>query len=129
MNRFEILINISTLTVGVKYSIGRRTTFSLNLHLVEEETLESLSILQHKYHDFPTTCLKQAALDSYDNAYFGLPYLSQESMVLSHLQLANLYYLELSLTALQNYRITAFVNHLLTPLKYQKVEKQQQQNR
>ena len=64
MNRFEILINISTLTVGVKYSIGRRTTFSLNLHLVEEETLESLSILQHKYHDFPTACLKQAALGS-----------------------------------------------------------------
>ena len=64
MNRFEILINISTLAVGVKYSIGHRTMFSLNLHSVEEETLESLSILQHKYLDFPTTCLKQAALDS-----------------------------------------------------------------
>ena len=50
-------------------------------------------------------------------------------MVLSQLQLAYLYYLELSLTVLQNYRITAFVNLLLTPLKYQKVEKQQQQNR
>ena len=64
MNRFEILINISTLTVGVKHSIGRRATFSLNLHTVEEETLECLSSLQHKYHDFPGTYLKQAALDS-----------------------------------------------------------------
>ena len=48
-------------------------------------------------------------------------------MVLPRLQLAYLYYLELSLTVLQNYRITVFVNHLLTPLKYQKVGKQQQQ--
>ena len=44
------------------------------------------------------------------NIYFGLPYLSQESMVLSQLQLAYLYYLELSLTVSQNYRITAFEN-------------------
>ena len=44
------------------------------------------------------------------NIYFGLPYLSQGSMVLSQLQLAYLYYLELSLAVLQNYRITAFVN-------------------
>ena len=57
------------------------------------------------------------------NIYFGLPYLSQESMVLSQVQLAYLYYLELSLTVLQNYRITAFVNLWLTPLKYQKKEK------
>ena len=42
--------------------------------------------------------------------YFGLPYFSQESMVLSQLQLAYLYYLELSLTVLQNYRITTFIN-------------------
>ena len=42
--------------------------------------------------------------------YFGLPYLSQESMALSQLQLAYLYYLDLSLTVLQNYGITAFVN-------------------
>ena len=39
------------------------------------------------------------------SSYFGLPYLSQESMVLSQLQLAYLYYLELPLTVLQNYRI------------------------
>ena len=44
------------------------------------------------------------------NIYFGLLYLSQESMVLSQLQLAYLRYLELSLTVLQNYRITAFAN-------------------
>ena len=50
-------------------------------------------------------------------------------MVLSQMQLAYLYYLEPSLPVLQNYRITAFVNLWLTPLKYQKVEKQQQQNR
>ena len=52
----------------------------------------------------------------------GLPHLSQESMVLSQLQLTYLSYLELPLTVLQSYRITAF------PLKHQKVE-QQQQNR
>ena len=42
--------------------------------------------------------------------YFLLPYLSPELMVLSQLKRAYLYYLELSLTVLQNYRITAFVN-------------------
>ena len=61
--------------------------------------------------------------------YFGLPYLSQESMVLSQLQLAYIYYLALFLTVLQNYRITALVYLWLTPLKYQNLEKQQQQNR
>ena len=50
-------------------------------------------------------------------------------MVLSQLQLAYLYYLEPSLAVLQNCRITAFLNQLLTPLKYKKVEKQRQQNR
>ena len=34
----QLSINISELTVGVKHSISRRTTFSLNPHLVEEET-------------------------------------------------------------------------------------------
>ena len=48
-------------------------------------------------------------------------------MVLSRPQLAYLYYLEISLTVLQNYRITAFVNLRLTPLKCQKVKQQQQQ--
>ena len=46
--------------------------------------------------------LKQVALDSWDNIYFGLPYLSQESMVLSQLQLA---YIILSFL-LQSYKIT-----------------------
>ena len=69
-------------------------------------------------------------MDDWGNTCFGLPYLSQESMVLYQLPLADLYYLMISfLAALQNYRITAFVNLWLTPLKYQKVEKQQQQNR
>ena len=45
--------------------------------------------------------IQQAALDSRDNIYFGLSYLSQESIVFSQLQLAYLYYLELSLTVLQ----------------------------
>ena len=66
-----------------------------------------------------TSYLKQMALDS--------SYLSQESMVLSRQQLAYLYYLEISLTVLQNNKITAFVNLQLTPLKCQKVEKKQQQ--
>ena len=50
-------------------------------------------------------------------------------MVLSRPQLAYLYYLEISLTVLQNYRNTAFMNLRLTPLKCQKVKKQQEQNR
>ena len=58
----------------------------------------------------------------------SLPYLSQESMVLSRRQLAYLFYLEVFLTVLQNYTITAFANLRLTPLKCQKM-KQQQQNR
>ena len=37
------------------------------------------------YHDFPTSYSKQVALDSLDNIFFGLPYHSQESMVLSQL--------------------------------------------
>ena len=83
-----------------------------------------------RYHDFSTSYLKQAALDSWDNIYFGLPYLSQESMVLSQLQLASLLILSWAFSySLTNYRITAFANLWLTPLKYQKVEKQQQQNR
>ena len=44
-------------------------------------------------------------------------------MVLSKPQLAYLYYFEISLTVLQNRRITAFMNLRLTPLKYQKVKK------
>ena len=40
-------INVSKPTHGVKHSISRRTTFSPNLHLVEEETLECLLILHH----------------------------------------------------------------------------------
>ena len=56
-------------------------------------------------------------------------FLTQESMVLSRPQLAYLYYLEISLTVSQNYRIAAFVNLRLTPLKCQKARKQQQQNR
>ena len=40
-------INISRLTLRVKHSFSRRTTVSPNLHLVEEETLECLPILQH----------------------------------------------------------------------------------
>ena len=70
------------------------------------------------------------ALNSWDNIYFGLPYLSQESIVLSQLQLVSLLILSWAFSYnLTNYRITAFVNLWLTPLKYQKVEKQQQQNR
>ena len=48
-------------------------------------------------------------------------------MVVSQLQLAYLYYLELSLTVLQNKRITAFVHLWLSSLKHLEVEKQQQQ--
>ena len=48
-------------------------------------------------------------------------------MVLSRPQLTYLYYLEISFTVLQNYRITAFANLGLTPLNCQKVKQQQQQ--
>ena len=42
--------------------------------------------------------------------YYGLTDLSQESVVLSQVQLAYLYHVDLSLTVFQNYRITAFAN-------------------
>ena len=67
-------------------SISHRTTFSHNLHLVEGEALECLPILQNLYHNFPTAYLKQTSLGSWDNIYFGLPYLSQESMVVSQIR-------------------------------------------
>ena len=44
-------------------------------------------------------------------------------MVLSRPQLTYLFYLEISLTILQNCRITVFVNLRLTPLKCQKENK------
>ena len=40
-----------------------------------------LPILQHQYHDFLTSCLKEVALVSLDNICFGFPYFSQESVV------------------------------------------------
>ena len=86
--RWAVVVkNISNLTVGVKHSIGLRTKFSPNLHLVEGETLECLPILQHWYHDFPTSYLKHATCDSWNNIYFARHYLSREPMVLSQLQL------------------------------------------
>ena len=57
-----------------------------------------------------TSYLKQTVLDSSDNIYFDLSYVFQESMILSQLQLTYLYCLQLSLTSLQNYGITAFMN-------------------
>ena len=42
-----LFINLSKLTAGHKHFINHRTTFSPNLHLVEEKTLEYLPILQH----------------------------------------------------------------------------------
>ena len=50
-------------------------------------------------------------------------------MVLSQVKPSYLYYLELFLSVLQNYRIKAFLNLRLSPSKLQKVEKQQNQNR
>ena len=35
-SRCQIIVNKSNLTVGVKHSISRRTTFSPNLHLVQD---------------------------------------------------------------------------------------------
>ena len=43
----ELFINISKLTAGDKHFINRKTTFSPNIYLVEEETLECFPILQH----------------------------------------------------------------------------------
>ena len=65
---------------------------------------------------------KQAASDSWDNINFGLPYLSQESMILSQLLILSWAFSY----GLTNYRTTAFVNLWLTPSKNQKIEKQQQ---
>ena len=47
-------------------------------------------------------------------------------MALSRPQPTNLYYFEISLKVLQKYRITAFLNPGLIPLKGWKVKKQQQ---
>ena len=91
--------------------------------------MECLPILQRQCRDFSALCLKQTTLDSWDNTYFGLSFLSQESMVLSQLLLDYLYHAEHSVTFLQNLKITTFMNPWLSPLKHQKVEKQQQQNR
>ena len=49
-------------------------------------------------------------------------FLSQPQLRKKHLE-AYLYYLGVFLTVLQNCRITVFVNLQLTPLKYQKVTK------
>ena len=49
----------------------------------------------------PTSHLKQAALDSWDNIYFGLPSLSQESMVLSQLLILSWAFLSLTKLELQ----------------------------
>ena len=45
------------------------------------------------------------------NIYFGLPYLSQESMVLSQLQLAYLCYLELPLSLCKSLNLTPLKDH------------------
>ena len=42
------------------------------------------------------------------------------------MQLSYLYYLELSVTVFQDYRITGFASFWLSPLKQQKVENKQQ---
>ena len=65
----------------------------------------SSSVLNFGMFAHPTTLISRLY-----NIYVGLPYLSQESMVLSKLQLTYLYYLEPSLTVLKNYRMTGFVN-------------------
>ena len=70
----------------VKHFISLRATFPPNLHLVEEKLWNVSSFCNINFPAF-TSHLKQAALDSWDNTYFGLPYLSQESMVLSQLLL------------------------------------------
>ena len=112
-------INISKLNSKVQHSISRRTKFSPNLHLLEEETLECLPILQHQYHEFPTLCLKQAALDSWDYIYFGLPYLSQESIVFFQLLVLS-WVFSYSLTKLQNYNLC---ESLINSFEKPKIEK------
>ena len=73
-------------------------------------SLVFLKLMSVCFQDFAASYQKQAALDSGDNIYFGLPHLSQKLMVLSQLQLTYLHYLDLPLTILQNYRIAAFLN-------------------
>ena len=110
---------MSKLTFGVKHFISRRTTFSRNLHLVEEENLQCLTFYNINITIAPlyiqSRCLWIAEI------IFTLVFLIfQESIILSQLQLAYLCYLELSLTVLQNYRMTALVNLGLIPLRYTK---------
>ena len=63
-----------------------------SLNGLAHKCLECLPIPQRFYHDFPTSYVKQAALDNWDNIYFGLPCLSQEPMVLSQPQFTYIYY-------------------------------------
>ena len=58
---------------------------------------------------------RTSSSESWNNSYFFLSCLSQQSIVLSQMQIDYLYYHEFSLTVLQNYIITTFVNLWLTP--------------
>ena len=67
----------------------------------------------------PTSYLKQAALDNCEDIYSGLPYLSQESMVLSQLLILSWAFSH-SLTKLQN---CSFCESLIRSFEVPKCEK------
>ena len=94
------------------HSISRRAAFSRNLHLLEEETLECLTIVKtliSQFSHFISKAVGFGWLIQY-LLWSSLSSLSQEWLFLNCL-----YYLELSLAVLQNCRVTAFVNLWLAP--------------
>ena len=74
-------------------------------------------------HSTTLTSLFPSFISKTDGFEFTLDHLSQKSMVLSQLQLACLYYLELSLTALENYRIYSLCESLINSFGVSKCEK------
>ena len=63
-----------------------RKVWEESLYHRESTSVLNFQMLAHSAtlnHEWPTSNLKQAAMDTWDNIYFGLLYLFQESMVFS----------------------------------------------
>ena len=113
-NRCEIVINKSNLTVGLSIPPCPEQRFFLISKLSKVCSFYNINIMLFLIAELIFTLVFRIFLKS--------------QMVLSQLQLASLFILSWAFSySLTNHRITVFVNLWLTPLKHQKVEKQQQQ--
>ena len=88
-------INISKLTLGVKHSISRKTTLRKLWNVCPFYNINITS-----FHFISKT----GGLGGWDNIYFGLPYLSLESMALSQSLILSWAFSD-SLTKFQNYSL------------------------